>query len=114
MFGTNEIKSGLARLLRSNLARNTASMLFGGGVRLLLQAVYFVLIARSLGPGQYGAFVGAAALIAVLAPFVSFGTGNILVRNVARDRNTFSEAWGNALWLTAVWGSTLLCLVLLV
>jgi O-antigen/teichoic acid export membrane protein len=101
------------RLKESLLARNTFAMLTGGGIRLLVQGIYFVLIARALGVEQYGAFVGVVALVAILAPFASFGTGSILIRNVARDRETFGHSWGNALWMTTASGSVLLAFVLL-
>jgi O-antigen/teichoic acid export membrane protein len=87
--------------------------LAGSTAMLLLQAVYFIIIARCLGPQQYGSFVGAVSLIAVLSPFAAWGTGGILVRNVARQRQTFPHSWGNALWMTAVSGSVLVLLVLL-
>src|SRR5215469_15223173 len=44
-------------LLKSTLARNTGWMLFGQGLRLVIQALYFAMIARSLGTSGYGAFV---------------------------------------------------------
>lgn len=99
------------RLRQNLLVRNTASMLAGSGVRLLIQGVYFVLIARALGVEQYGAFVGVVALVAILSPFSPLGTGQIIVRNVARDRRTFSYSWGNALCMTSVSGSVLLIAV---
>jgi O-antigen/teichoic acid export membrane protein len=101
------------RLAGSLVARNTFSMMAGSVGTILLQAVYFILIARCLGPQQYGAFVGAVSLIAVLSPFAAWGTGGILVRNVARQKESFPRSWGNALWMTAVSGSVLLLLVLL-
>ncbi|PYV77572.1 MAG: hypothetical protein DMG96_10840 [Acidobacteria bacterium] len=69
------------RFLReSALARNTFWMLGGHGVRVVLQAIYFLLIARALGAAEYGAFVGAVSLMALVAPFSSWGTGFILIR----------------------------------
>jgi len=96
------------------LARNTFWMLGGQGVRLLLQAVYFILIARALGAQQYGAFVGAVSLVALIAPFASWGTGFILIKEVARNRGTFCQYWGAALGVTVLAGCILLCLVLMV
>lgn len=97
----------------SKVARNTVVMMAGGSVRMLFQAVYFILLARSLGPGQYGAFIGAVSLIAVLTPFSVWGTDGILVRNVARQKETFPQSWGNALWMACVSGFLLLAVVLL-
>jgi len=100
------------RIQESKVAQNTLSMLTAGAVTMMLQGVYFVMIARSLGPEQYGAFIGVTALIAVLAPFSALGVGNVLVRNVSRDKKCFRESWGNAILATAVLGSLLLVLVL--
>jgi O-antigen/teichoic acid export membrane protein len=97
----------------SKVVRNTVAMMAGGSVRTLFQAAYFILLARSLGPGQYGAFIGAVSLIAVLTPFSVWGTDGILIRNVARQQETFPQSWGNALWMTCVFGLVLLAVVLL-
>jgi O-antigen/teichoic acid export membrane protein len=109
----NRIAAVVRRLRASLLVHNTVAMLVGSGTRLLIQGIYFVLIARALGAEQYGAFVGVVALVAILSPFASFGTGPILIRNVARDRKTFRYSWGNALWMISISGSALLGGVLL-
>lgn len=103
----------MSRVTRSTLFRNTLAMLVGGGAQLFVQGVYFVLLARALGASQYGAFIGVVALVAILAPFSSLGTGQILVRNVARDRGAFNYSWGNALCMTSVSGSVLIGVVVL-
>ena len=75
--------------LRSTLARNSGWMFLGFGLRIVVQAGYFILIARALGPQQYGAFVGVVALVSIIAPFATMGSGNLLVKNVSRDRSLF-------------------------
>src|SRR5437764_3612737 len=102
------------RLEESVVAKNTIAMTAGSGARLLLQAGYFVLIARSLGAGQYGAFVGVVSLIAVLSPFALWGTEGLLVRNIARKKDAFRQSWGSALCITSVSGSILLVIVMLI
>lgn len=109
-----DLKASAARLQQNALFRNTLWMLFAQGIRLVLQAVYFVIIARALGPEQYGAFVGATSLIAILAPFASLGSAHLLVKNVSRNHALFSEYWGNALFMVLVSGTALIGLVLLV
>src|ERR1039458_3115651 len=89
------IKNWIASYRVNRLATNTAWMLLGQGLCLLMQAMYFVIIARSLGVQQYGAFVAAAAFTQILSPFVGFGGGNLLVKNVAQDNRLFSVYWGN-------------------
>ena len=99
---------------RSVLARNTLWMFAGQGVRLFIQALYFTLIARSLGAANYGAFVAVAALIAVVYPFGSLGSGNLLIKDVSRNQATFAACLGHALLITAVTSSILFtCVTLL-
>jgi O-antigen/teichoic acid export membrane protein len=98
--------------LSSPLARNTLWSLGGSGMRLLIQAAYFIIIARCLGPGQYGGFIAATALTGVISPFVGLGYGSLLIKNVSRDRLLFSEYWGNGLMMTLVSGSVLTVLAM--
>jgi O-antigen/teichoic acid export membrane protein len=111
---TNRIKHWIAEGRSSTLARNSGWMFLGYGLKILVQAGYFILIARALGPSEYGAFVGTAALIGLVAPFGSLGSGDILVKNVSRNRNLFAEYWGNALVISAVSGLLLLGVVMAV
>jgi O-antigen/teichoic acid export membrane protein len=106
------IKSTINRLRNSELLRNSIWMFLGQGLQIVIQAVYFVLIARSLGSQGYGAFVAVGALVGILAPFASFGSGNLLIKNVARNADSFGRYWGNALLLTLISGTVLLFAVL--
>jgi O-antigen/teichoic acid export membrane protein len=75
-------------------------MLGGNGARLVIQSAYFVLIARGLQPAEYGAFVAIVAIAAIVSPFVGVGTSNLIIRNVARDPDSFQRSWGNGLLVT--------------
>ena len=57
------------KLAQTTLARNTFWMLGGRGVRMIIQVVYFLVIARVLGASQYGAFVGMVSLVVIAVPF---------------------------------------------
>ncbi|BDP44148.1 hypothetical protein DAETH_41170 (plasmid) [Deinococcus aetherius] len=94
------------------LIKNTIWMMGGFSARTVLQALYFLLIARSLGASEYGAFVAVTALVAILAPFASWGSGNLLIKHVARRREAFSTYWGAALAMMSISGSLLTLLVL--
>lgn len=100
-------------LLQSTLARNTGWMLLGQGLKLVIQALYFTVIARALGAPKYGAFVGVVGLVGILFPFGNLGNGYLLVKNVARDRQQFSESLGRALSATFLSSSILFGVVLL-
>ena len=107
-------KTWIANARESTLARNSVWMFLGYGVRIIVQAGYFVLIARALGPREYGAFVGTVALIAIAAPFAGAGSGNLLIKNVSRDKSLFAVYWGNALFMLLVSGLALMGVIVLV
>ncbi|MCR8641093.1 oligosaccharide flippase family protein [Paenibacillus sp. N1-5-1-14] len=83
---------------------NTWWMLLGQGSRILIQAVYFIIIARVLGPQGFGAFVGVVSLMAILSQFTGLGTGLLMIKHVARDQTSFPVFWGNALAVTIASG----------
>jgi len=101
-------------MFQTELFKNTLWMLGGYGVRLSIQLLYFILIARSLGPEQYGAFAGVLAIVAILGPFASWGSGNILIKHVSRDPSRFNEFWGAAVAVTVLSGTLLTALAVLV
>ena len=106
--------ASIQSLRSSTLARNTGWMLLGMGLKLVIQAAYFTVIARSLGAAHYGAFVGVVGLVGILSPFGSLGTGNLLVKNVARDQRKFPTEFGLALLTTISASSIFFLLVVLV
>jgi O-antigen/teichoic acid export membrane protein len=104
----------LSRLKKSGLARDTMHLSIGQGLRLIIQAAYFVLIARSLGPTSYGAFAAVVALAAVLGPFSGMGTTNLFIRDVRSGKRDAVICWGNGLLITIVSGSLLTVVILIV
>ena len=89
------------------LLRDTTQLSIGQGFRLVIQAAYFVLIARSLGPDAYGAFVTVVAMAALLGPFSGLGTPNLFIKNVRSGKREAPVCWGNGIVLTVVSGSLL-------
>lgn len=89
-------------------------MFFGFVYKVAVQAVYFTIIARSLGAQNYGAFVGVVGLVGIVFPFGSLGTGYLLVKNVAREPQQFRQHWGIALWTTLLSASVLFGVVVLI
>lgn len=98
--------------MSEGLRRGSLWMIGGQMAALGFQAVYFVLMGRTLGSREYGAFVGVVAMVAVLAQFSSCGMEMVLLRNVSRDRASFAATWGVALWVSGV-GFVLLLLIAL-
>jgi len=97
----------IGRLRASPMARNASWLLVGQGLGLLLQAAYFVILARLLGPVQYGVYAGAFAFANLVAQYSALGTGSVFLRYVSSDRSAFAVYWGNILVVTSVVGGVL-------
>jgi O-antigen/teichoic acid export membrane protein len=101
---------GISRLGRfvgwkpGRLARNTALATWWQGVRLALQVVYLILVARLIGVQGYGHFAGIVALAASFSPLAGVGFNLVMVQQVARHPEAFASYWGRtlmAIFLTA-------------
>ena len=99
------ISDQIKRLRQSTLARNAAWIFAGQGFSFVIQALYFVFLARLLNANQYGVLAGAVALVTVVSQYSTMGSGLTLVRYVSQDQQRFPEYWGNVLMSTALYGS---------
>ncbi len=70
------------RMKTRGLLRDTTHLSIGQGFRLVIQAAYFVLVARALGPDAYGGFVTVVAMAALLGPFSGLGTPNLFIKKI--------------------------------
>jgi O-antigen/teichoic acid export membrane protein len=87
----------LKTLLSSTIAGNTGVLTGGIAIQIVLQAVYFIVVTRTMGARFYGAFVSVSALAGIVAAFSGWGADQLLIRSVANDRQAFPRAFGNAL-----------------
>ncbi|NJO95637.1 MAG: oligosaccharide flippase family protein [Hyellaceae cyanobacterium CSU_1_1] len=83
-------------------------------LQLIVQGIYFVILARTFAPEKYGAYVGIIAIVSIFIPFASWGSEQIIIQNVSRQRSTFREAWGTGILKTLVFGSIFISLILIV
>ena len=101
----------LTRIKASSLLRDATHLSIGLSLRLVIQAGYFVLLARSLGPNAYGAFVAVVAMSGVPAPFSGFGAPMLFVKNVRTGKRTAAICWGNGILLIVLSGTLFSVLV---
>lgn len=101
------LRECLRQSMGSPIVKNATWMLSGHGFQLLGRMGYFVIIAHALGPAAYGSFVACTALIGTMSPFASCGTGHVMIKYIARNRNALAAYLGNALLVTVVSGSVL-------
>lgn len=92
-----QVKAKLAQLTKKNLFKDTSWMLLARLVNVVVQAAYFVIVARALGAENYGSFIGVTSIASLLFPFIALGSDNVLVKEVAVNRRVFSSHWGNTL-----------------
>ena len=83
-------------------------------LRLVVQGIYFVILARSFEPEKYGAYVGIVAIIAILIPFANWGSGEILVQKASRNLSLFKDYWGTAILKSLFLGAIFVGFILIV
>src|SRR5690348_2958119 len=98
----------------SVLVRNTVLATGWQGIRVALQAVWVVLLARAVGPGDYGSFAGMAGLAAAMGSLTGLGFGMLMVQDASRDREHFSSAWKRAFRMTLISGFALWAIYMIV
>jgi O-antigen/teichoic acid export membrane protein len=94
------------------IARGTIRTIFVLGLRLAVQAGTLLVVARMLGPRQFGAFAGVAALAVILGTFSTFGTHLILLGEVSKDPTRRQLVLSYAVPTTLVCGAVLLLVYL--
>ena len=92
------------------MAHNTVLGTFWQFARIGGQALWVIVIARSLGPSGYGTFAGVAGLATTLGGLAGLGTGFLLLQNVSRDHSTFAAQWRKAALTTLLSGLLLAAL----
>jgi len=107
------LRNHISSLRRSSLARNAGWMLIGQGLSLILQAGYFILLARLLGVREYGVFAGAFAFVGIAMPYSTLGSGLLFMRYVRAEPDSFAAYWGNIILSTLAAGTALTVLLFL-
>jgi O-antigen/teichoic acid export membrane protein len=101
------VRSFVTRAQKSTLARNAAWLFAGQGLSFVVQAFYFIVLARLLGTKQYGQLAGAIALVSVVSQYSTLGSGILFLRYVSPDHSRFPIYWGNILMSTFLLGGLL-------
>ncbi len=108
------LSSKFNNLLKSDTLKNSWTIFQSFILRLVVQGVYFIILARTFEPAKYGAYVGIVAIVSIFIPFASWGSGEVLIQNVSRDRSLFKEYWGTTILKTLIFGSLFTSLILII
>lgn len=95
------------------IARSTLRTSAVLGLRLVVQAGTLLLVARLLGPDQFGAFAGVAALAVMLGTLSTFGSHLVLLGEVSKEPLGRAQVLPWAVPTTLLCGSGLLLVYLL-
>lgn len=96
------------------IARGTIRTTFVLGMYTLVQAGTLLLVARMLGPYQFGAFAGVASLAVLLGTLSPFGTNVTLLGEVAKEPGRRDRVLAYAIPTTLFFGSALLAFYIVV
>ncbi len=108
------IKEKIIKISRQSLVKEASWLLIAKLFNVFVQAAYFIIIARVLGPENYGSFIGITALASLVFPFVALGTEHVLLQKVAVKPQLFFTYWGNSLFILLVSGAFLSIVCLLI
>jgi O-antigen/teichoic acid export membrane protein len=96
------------------LRRSIIPLMLGQLGLALLQGLQFLLVARELGPHEFGKVASILAVTAALLPFSGFGLANMMVMHLARGSKETALLFGNCLAAGLVGGMLLAFIVGLV
>lgn len=100
--------------MKGPIARGTIRTTFVLGLYLLVQAGTLLLVARMLGPHQFGAFAGVASLAVLLGTVSTFGTHIVLLGEVAKAPSRRDQVLTYAIPTILLCGGILLAIYLAV
>lgn len=101
-------------IAKGPIARGTVRTSGVLGLRLLVQAGTLLIVARMLGPQEFGAFAGIAALAVMLGTLSTFGLYFVLLGEVSKEPKRREQVLPYAVPTTLLCGSALLIVYLLI
>lgn len=100
--------------MKGPIARGTIRTTFILGLYTLIQAGTLLLVARMLGPHQFGAFAGVASLAVLLGTVSTFGTHIVLLSEVCKEPLRRDQVLAYAIPTILLCGGVLLAIYLAV
>lgn len=95
----------MGALLKTRAARSSSWALVGQVAGVVVSLANFLLLARILGPAEYGMVAGAWALVLAVGPVATLGSERVVIRDVTRTGDA-PAALGASL-VTSVTGSSI-------
>lgn len=97
MSAATNLADRIVGMLTGAHARSSSWALLGQVSVVVASTANFLLLARLLGPTDYGAIAGTLALVLTVGPFAALGADKLLVRDVATNRGATAAALATGL-----------------
>lgn len=114
MSGGGRLRGRLAALKGSRSSRLGGYAIVAELAGLVAGAANFLLLARTLGPTDYGVIAGAWALVLATSPIAILGANRLVTRAVASQGQRPADALGEGLVTVVVGGTAALVLLVVV
>jgi O-antigen/teichoic acid export membrane protein len=88
----------------TQVAKNSVWLIAQPLLLSLISLFVVGLVARKLGPNDYGVFVFSFAFVSLFSPFINMGLRALMVRTIAEDRSTARECLGKMLVMRFILG----------
>jgi O-antigen/teichoic acid export membrane protein len=92
----------IADLLRSPFVGSMGIMTVAMGASLMLRMLTFAIVARGLGPHQFGTFATVTAVALMIGSFSGWGAEQLILRRVGRAREELPRAMATSLVFLAL------------
>ncbi|MFA7365108.1 MAG: oligosaccharide flippase family protein, partial [Patescibacteria group bacterium] len=86
----------------NNIAKNTSYLTLAFIIQKVFSFIYFVILARNLGPETLGKYYFAVSLTTIFAIFIDLGLVNYLTRETAKNREGSKKLLANVLGLKVI------------
>jgi len=90
---------------------NTGWLFIEQFLRLLVNFYITILLARQLGPSEYGLFSYIVSVYSIFAVIATLGLDNVLVRELLHDKSRYEIYLGTSFWLKFVGAIFTLCVL---
>lgn len=96
-----------------SISKNSIYLFSGSAVQKILSFVYFIFLARYLGPESIGKYTFAIFFVLIFSVFIDCGLNQILIRQTARDQSKAKDYLSNILAVKLICAAIIYLIIIL-
>ncbi|MGB9680713.1 MAG: flippase, partial [Minisyncoccia bacterium] len=97
-----------------SVSQNSLYLISGSVIQKLLAFIYFIFLARFLGPESVGKYTFAISFVAIFSVFIDIGLNQVLIRETARDQTKVKDYFNNTLTFKLICSTIIYLIIILV